>query len=118
MWSKKQDKANLFTAAEEVIIQFEDSQDTTSKRVCFSKVLDWLKPQQEEQDNKIKTNSKKYLTHLKRLPKRLVKVKPSCKQVETEFSELKTKHSEIGKHFTDLKAKLERRRKPRYTTCT
>ena len=48
--SKKQHKDNLFTAAAEVNIEFEETEASTVG--LFSKVLDWLKPKQEGQDNK------------------------------------------------------------------
>lgn len=103
--SKKQDKDNLFTAAEEADLQFEDGQDAPAKGL-FSKVLDWLKPQQEEQDNKNKDQFKEVSDSLEAIAKTFGESQTKLQKVETEFSELKTKHSKLEKDFTDLKAKL------------
>ena len=104
--SKKQDKDNLFTAAEEADLQFEDGQDAPAKGL-FSKVLDWLKPQQEEQDNKNKDQFKEVSDSLEAIAKTFGESQTKLQKVETEFSELKTKHSKLEQDFTDLKTKLE-----------
>lgn len=109
--SKKQDKDNLFTAAEEADLQFEDDQDAPAKGL-FSKVLDWLKPQQEEQDNKNKDQFKEVSDSLEAIAKTFGESQTKLQKVETEFSELKTKHSKLEKDFTDLKAKLEGEENP------
>lgn len=109
--SKKQDKDNLFTAAEEADLQFEDGQDAPAKGL-FSKVLDWLKPQQEEQDNKNKDQFKEVSDSLEAIAKTFGESQTKLQKVETEFSELKTKHSKLEKDFTDLKAKLEGEENP------
>lgn len=108
---RKQDAANLFTAAEEALIEFEDGQDTPAKGL-FSKVLDWLKPQQEEQDNKNKDQFKEVSDSLEAIAKTFGESQAKLQTVETEFSELKTKHSKLEKDFTDLKAKLEGEENP------
>lgn len=109
--SKKQDKDNLFTAAEEADLQFEDGQDAPAKGL-FSKVLDWLKPQQEQQDNKNKDQFKEVSDSLEAIAKTFGESQTKLQTVETEFSELKTKHSKLEKDFTDLKAKLEGEENP------
>ena len=108
---RKQDAANLFTAAEEADLQFEDGQDAPAKGL-FSKVLDWLKPQQEEQDNKNKDQFKEVSDSLEAIAKTFGESQTKLQKVETEFSELKTKHSKLEKDFTDLKAKLEGEENP------
>lgn len=111
--SKKQHKDNLFTAAEEVDLQFEDSPDPeTEAKGLFSKVLDWLKPQQEQQDNKNKDQFKEVSDSLEAIAKTFGESQTKLQKVETEFSELKTKHSKLEKDFTDLKAKLEGEENP------
>ena len=108
---RKQDVDNLFTAAEEASIEFEDGQEALAK-VLFSKVLDWLKPQQEEQDNKNKDQFKEVSDSLEAIAKTFGESQNKLQKVETEFSELKTKHSKLEKDFTDLKAKLEGEENP------
>ena len=109
--SKKQDKDNLFTAAEEADLQFEDGQDAPAKGL-FSKVLDWLKPQQEEQDNKNKDQFKEVSDSLEAIAKTFGESQTKLQKVETEFSELKTKHSKLEKDFNELKTKLEGEENP------
>ncbi|QZD32079.1 Phage capsid scaffolding protein [Acinetobacter lwoffii] len=109
--SKKQDKDNLFTAAEEADLQFEDGQDAPAKGL-FSKVLDWLKPQQEQQDNKNKDQFKEVSDSLEAIAKTFGENQTKLQKVETEFSELKTKHSKLEKDFNDLKSKLEGEENP------
>src|SRR5690606_18283913 len=104
-------KDNLFTAAEEADLQFEDGQDAPAKGL-FSKVLDWLKPQQEEQDNKNKDQFKEVSDSLEAIAKTFGESQTTLQKVETEFSELKTKHTKLEKDFTDLKAKLEGEENP------
>ena len=108
---RKQDAANLFTAAEEASIEFEDGQEAPAKGL-FSKVLDWLKPQQEEQDNKNKDQFKEVSDSLEAIAKTFGESQTKLQKVETEFSELKTKHSKLEQDFTDLKAKLEGEENP------
>lgn len=108
---RKQDAANLFTAAEEASIEFEDGQEAPAKGL-FSKVLDWLKPQQEEQDNKNKDQFKEVSDSLEAIAKTFGESQTKLQKVENEFSELKTKHSKLEKDFTDLKAKLEGEENP------
>ncbi|WP_269490758.1 GPO family capsid scaffolding protein [Acinetobacter baumannii] len=109
--SKKQDKDNLFTAAEEADLQFEDGQDAPAKGL-FSKVLDWLKPQQEQQDNKNKDQFKEVSDSLEAIAKTFGESQTKLQKVESEFSELKTKHSKLEKDFNDLKTKLEGEENP------
>lgn len=109
--SKKQDKDNLFTAAEEADLQFEDGQDAPAKGL-FSKVLDWLKPQQEQQDNKNKDQFKEVSDSLEAIAKTFGESQAKLQKVETEFSELKTKHSKLETNFNDLKTKLEGEQNP------
>ena len=101
----------MFTAAEEADLQFEDGQDAPAKGL-FSKVLDWLKPQQEQQDNKNKDQFKEVSDSLEAIAKTFGESQTKLQKVETEFSELKTKHSKLEKDFTDLKAKLEGEENP------
>ncbi|ENW84318.1 hypothetical protein F909_00225 [Acinetobacter sp. ANC 3929] len=109
--SKKQDKDNLFTAAEEADLQFEDGQDAPAKGL-FSKVLDWLKPQQEQQDNKNKDQFKEVSDSLEAIAKTFGESQTKLQKVKTEFSELKTKHSKLETDFNNLKTKLEGEENP------
>lgn len=109
--SKKQDKDNLFTAAEEADLQFEDGQDAPAKGL-FSKVLDWLKPQQEQQDNKNKDQFKEVSDSLEAIAKTFGESQTKLQKIETEFSELKTKHSKLETDFNGLKTKLEGEQNP------
>lgn len=108
---RKQDVANLFTAAEEADLQFEDGQDAPAKGL-FSKVLDWLKPQQEQQDNKNKDQFKEVSDSLEAIAKTFGESQTKLQTVETEFSELKTKNSKLEKDFNELKTKLEGEENP------
>ena len=108
---RKQDVANLFTAAEEADLQFEDGQDAPAKGL-FSKVLDLLKPQQEQQDNKNKDQFKEVSDSLEAIAKTFGESQTKLQTVETEFSELKTKHSKLEKDFNELKTKLEGEENP------
>lgn len=112
--SKKQHKDNLFTVATEADLQFEDSpehEDDPSKGL-FSRVLDWLKPQQEQLDNKNKDQFKEVSDSLEAIAKTFGDSQAKLKTVETEFSDLKIKHSQLEKDFTDLKTKLESEENP------
>lgn len=108
---RKQDAANLFTAAEEADLQFEDGQDAPAKGL-FSKVLDWLKPQQEQQDNKNKDQFKEVSDSLEAIAKTFGESQTKLQTVENEFSELKTKHSKLEKDFNELKTKLKGEENP------
>ena len=112
--SKKQHENNLFTAATEADLQFEDSSESESEptKGLFSKVLDWLKPQQEQQDNKNKDQFKEVSDSLEAIAKTFGESQTTLKKVETEFSELQTKHSKLEQDFNDLKAKLEGEENP------
>ena len=107
---KKQDAANLFTAAVETVVEFEEG--TTETAGLFSKVLDWLNPKQEEQHNKNKGQFKEVSDSLEAIAKTFGESQTKLQKVETEFSELKTKHSKLEQDFTDLKAKLEGEENP------
>ncbi|HDG9822498.1 TPA: GPO family capsid scaffolding protein [Acinetobacter nosocomialis] len=108
---KKQDKNNLFTAAEEADLQFEDGQDAPAKGL-FSKVLDWLKPQQEQQENQNKDQFKEVADSLEAIAKTFGENQTKLKKVDTSYSELHNKHSKLEKEFNDLKAKLEGEENP------
>lgn len=112
--SKKQHKDNLFTTAEEVDLQFEDSSDpeVESTKGLFSKILDLLKPQQEQQDNKNNSQFKEVSDSIEAIAKTFGESQTKLQKVETEFSELKTKHSKLEKDFNDLKTKLEGEENP------
>lgn len=110
--SKKQHKDNLFTAATEVDLQFEDSSDPESAKGLFSKVLDWLKPQQEQQDNKNKGQFKEVSDSLEAIAKTFGDSQTKLQKVETDFSDLKNKHSKLEQDFNALKSKLEGEENP------
>lgn len=106
--SKKQDKENLFTAAEEASIEFEESESPG----IFKKFMDLLKPKLEEKDNKDNGKFTEITQCLDEVAKTFSDTQTKLQTVETEFSELKTKHSKLEKDFTDLKAKLEGEENP------
>lgn len=110
--SRKQDAENLFTAAEEAELQFDDSSDSEPTKGLFSKVLDWLKPQQEQQENKNKDQFKEVSDSLEAIAKTFGENQTKVQKVETEFSQLKTKYSKLEKDFNDLKTKLEGEENP------
>lgn len=105
---RKQDAANLFTAAEEASIEFEESESPG----IFKKVMDLLKPKLEEKDNKDNGKFTEINQCLEEVAKTFGESQTKLQKVETEFSELKTKHSKLEKDFTDLKAKLEGEENP------
>lgn len=104
--SKKQHKDNLFTAAEEVDLQFEDGPENEPVKGLFSKILDLLKPQQEQQDNKNNSQFKEVSDSIEAIAKTFADSQTKLQKVETEFSELKTKHTNLEKSFNDLNTKL------------
>ncbi|CAI6141073.1 capsid protein [Acinetobacter baumannii] len=105
---RKQDAANLFTAAEEASIEFEESESPG----IFKKFMDLLKPKLEEKDNKDNGKFTEITQCLDEVAKTFNDTQTKLQKVETEFSELKTKHSKLEQDFTDLKAKLEGEENP------
>lgn len=103
---KKQDKENLFTASEEVDLQFEDGKNTPAIDL-FTKVVNWLKPQQEQQDSQNKDQFKEVSDSLEAIAKTFGDSQTKLQKFETDFSDLQNKHSKLEKDFNNLKTKLE-----------
>ncbi|MBP8005511.1 MAG: GPO family capsid scaffolding protein [Acinetobacter sp.] len=110
--SKKQHKDNLFTAAAEVDLQFEDGTEHEPVKGLFSKILDLLKPQQEQQDNKNNSQFKEVSDSIEAIAKTFGDSQTKLKKVETDFSDLKNKHSKLEQDFNALKSKLEGEENP------
>ncbi|KXO86074.1 capsid protein [Acinetobacter venetianus] len=108
--SKKQDKDNLFTAAEETVVEFEESTQVTNG--LFSKVLDWLKPKQEEQDNKNNGQFKEVADSIEAIAKTFGETQNELKTLKTSYSDLQEKHTNLEKSFNELKTKLEGEENP------
>lgn len=105
---RKQDAANLFTAAEEASIEFEESESPG----IFKKFMDLLKPKLEEKDNKDNGKFTEITQCLDEVAKTFNDTQNKLQKVETESSELQTKHSKLEKDFNDLKSKLESEENP------
>ncbi|MDU7561394.1 MAG: GPO family capsid scaffolding protein [Acinetobacter baumannii] len=102
--SKKQHKDNLFTAAAEVNIEFEETEAATVG--LFSKVLDWLKPKQEEQDNKNNGQFKEVSDSIEAIAKTFGDTQTELSTLKKDYSTLQTKHSTLETQFNELKVKL------------
>ena len=102
--SKKQHKDNLFTAAAEVNIEFEEAEASTVG--LFSKVLDWLKPKQEEQDNKNNGQFKEVSDSIEAIAKTFGDTQTELSTLKKDYSTLQTKHSTLETQFNELKVKL------------
>lgn len=102
--SKKQHKENLFTAAAETNIEFEETEPSTVG--LFSKVLDWLKPKQEEQDNKNNGQFKEVSDSIEAIAKTFGDTQTELVTLKKDYSTLQTKHSNLETQFKELKIKL------------
>lgn len=102
--SKKQHKDNLFTAAAEVNIEFEETEASTVG--LFSKVLDWLKPKQEGQDNKNNGQFKEVSDSIEAIAKTFGDTQTELSTLKNDYSTLQTKHSNLENQFNELKVKL------------
>lgn len=100
--SKKQHKDNLFTAAEEVDLQFEEELAVTG---LFNTVMNWLKPQQEEQDQKNKGQFTEVAKSIEQIAK-------TFGETQQDLQEFKTKYSTLEKDFKALKVKLSQEPHP------
>ena len=94
--SKKQHKDNLFTAAEEVVLEFEDESPITG---LFSKVMDWLNPKHEEQN-------KKNNGQFNDIAKSIEEIAKTFGNTVKELNELKTSYSKLQSDFNELQTKL------------
>ena len=99
---RKQDAANLFTAAEEASIEFEESESPG----IFKKVMDLLKPKLEEKDNKDNGKFTEISACLDEVAKTFNQTKTDLEKIQTSYTELQTKHTDLEKSFNDLKTKL------------
>lgn len=108
--ARKQSKENVFTALTESNLEFEQAeQDVVS---LFSKVLGWLKPQQEEQDNKNKGQFTEIEKSVEEIAKTFGSTLEGFQKLQTSYTELQTKHTNLEKSFNDLKTKLENEENP------
>lgn len=101
---RKQNAANIFTVADEADLQFEEV--VPDAVGLFSKVLGWLKPQQEEQDNKNKGQFKEVSDSIEEIAKTFGSSLTELQDLKTKYSKLETDHSELRTAFNNLKEKL------------
>ncbi|WP_269515722.1 GPO family capsid scaffolding protein [Acinetobacter baumannii] len=94
--NKKQQKDNLFTASQEIDLQFEEESPVSN---LFSKVIDWLNPKQEEQ-------SQKNNGQFSEIAKSVEEIAKTFGNTVKELTELKEKHSKLQNEFKELKTKL------------
>lgn len=111
--SKKLHKDNLFTAATEADLQFEESNDSDPAKGLFSKVLGWLKPEQEQQNNKNNDQFKEVADSLEEIAKTFGSNQSELQTLKNTYSELQTKHADLEKLFHDLNTKLGNEPNPR-----
>ena len=95
--SKKQDKCNLFTAAEETSIELDDPESPG----IFKKFMDLLKPKFEEKDNKDNGKFTEITQCLNEVATTFSQTKDDLKNLQTSYSELQTKHTDLEKSFKD-----------------
>lgn len=100
--SKKQHKNNLFTAAEEIALEFEEDSPVSN---LFSSVMNWLKPQQEEKDNQNRGQ-------FNEVAKSIEAIAQTFGNTLKELNELKKDHSKLQNDFNDLKSKLGKEPNP------
>jgi len=101
--SKKQHKDNLFTAAEEIALEFEEESPVSN---LFSKVIDWLNPKQEEQ-------SQKNTGQFNEIAKSVEEIAKTFGNTVKEQNDLKEKYSKLQNDFNELKNKLQGEENPR-----
>ncbi|TPT13122.1 GPO family capsid scaffolding protein [Acinetobacter baumannii] len=100
--SKKQHKDNLFTAAEEIALEFEEESPVSN---LFSKVIDWLNPKQEEQ-------SQKNNGQFNEIAKSVEEIAKTFGNTVKEQNDLKEKYSKLQNDFNELKSKLQGEENP------
>jgi hypothetical protein len=100
--SKKLHKDNLFTAATEVGIEFEEL-DTPG---LFSRFMDLLKPKFEEKENLDNGKFNEISACLGEVAKTFNQSATDLKTLQTNYSDLQTKHTDLAKAFNDLKIQL------------
>ncbi|WP_048765481.1 MULTISPECIES: GPO family capsid scaffolding protein [Acinetobacter] len=101
--SKKQSKENLFTAAEEVALEFEEESPVSN---LFSKVIDWLNPKQEEQSQ---INNGQF----GEIAKSVEEIAKTFGNTVKELNDLKKDYSQLQTDFNALKTKLGHEQNPR-----
>ncbi|EKU54499.1 capsid scaffolding protein serine peptidase [Acinetobacter sp. WC-323] len=94
--NKKQQKDNLFTASQEIDLQFEEESSVAN---LFSSVMEWLNPKQQEQDNK--NNSQ-----FREVAKSVEKIAETFGSTLQDLNDLKNKHTKLQNDFNELKSKL------------
>lgn len=99
--SKKLHKDNLFTAASEISMEFEE--DSIS---LFSRFMDLMKPKLEEKDNQDKGKFKEVTECLDEIAKTFNQSATDLKKLQTDYSTLQTQHTNLEKSFNDLKNQL------------
>lgn len=102
--NRKQHKDNLFTAATEANLEFEEA--VPDAVGLFSKVMGWLQPKQEEQDNKNKGQFKEVADSIEEIAKTFGATLTEVKVLKTNYSNLQKEHSELQTAFNELKTKL------------
>ena len=102
--SKKQHKDNLFTAGTEVDIQFEETEPATTG--LFSKVLNFLKPEQEKQNHKNNSQFKEVSDSIEAIAKTFGENQTELSVLKKDYSTLQTEHSALKTEFSELKVKL------------
>lgn len=100
--SRKQEAANLFTAAEETSIELEDADSPG----IFKKFMDLLKPKLEEKDNKDNGKFTEISQCLDEVAKTFSETQTDLKSLQTSYTDLQTKHTNLEKSFNDLNTKL------------
>lgn len=99
---RKQDAANLFTAAEEALIELEEPESPG----IFKRFMDLLKPKLEEKDNNDNGKFTEISACLDEVAKTFNQTQTELKTLQTSFSDLQTKHTDLEKSFNDLNNKL------------
>lgn len=102
--NRKQHKDNLFTAASEANLEFEEAAPDAIG--LFSKVMGLLKPKQEEQDNKNKDQFKEVSDSIEEIAKTFGATLTDLKDLKTNYSNLQKEHGELKTAFNELKTKL------------
>lgn len=102
--NKKQHEANLFTAADETSIELEDAVPDVAS--FFSKVMDWMKPQQEEQDNKNKGQFTEIQKSVEEIAKTFGATLTELNSLKTNYLKLSEEHGSLKTDFNELKTKL------------
>lgn len=104
--NRKQDKDNLFTAAEETALEFEEVDDTPSKFAALKERLGELLKLSKDKEGKDATHFAELGEMIESLAEHGAKQADAFASVQTAHSKLQAAHDELATEFADLVKRL------------